>query len=294
MELLANLQFLQPRLGSSLLLFLTSSPESEISQEDKISLYSEFCQAMGTDCSLGDWLVRDLTQCQDDDVDLFLHLIPHLYHLLPEATLGNVPLLYLIVSCVDGSQIMTLVTKIVSQQLILLNGNTCQIIMEASLTWETFEQYAFWHIYNAHELPIKLIQNFLPKLSAKTDAEALTNVMFILKKKVPTVEILSKCLTREPAGDDFLSSLCCFWMKYCPKVLPGIVAALVTKCLGLEGGRKRKADPRLQEKPIILQLLGHFTPFFFSFSETKTLLITNSIFTSSCVSRRSCCCSKMI
>ena len=134
----------------------------------------------------------------------------------------------MIVSCVDGSQIHSLVSKIVSQQLILLHGDTCQAILETSLTWETFEQTAFWLLYNAHELPFILIQNFLPKLSAKPHAEALTHVMFILKRKKPYVEVLSKCLTREPAGDDFLSSLCCFWMKYCPQVLAESVAILVT------------------------------------------------------------------
>ena len=97
MELLANLHFLQPRLGYCLLLFLITYPESEISQDDKITLYTEFCQAIGTDCSLADSLVRDLTQCQKDDVDLFVYLVPHLYHLLPRPNLGNIPLLYLIV-----------------------------------------------------------------------------------------------------------------------------------------------------------------------------------------------------
>ena len=262
MELLANLQFLQPRLGYCLLLFLTSSPEADISQEDKINLYTEFCQATASGCSLGDCLVRDLTGCQDDDVDLFIHLIPSLFRLFPNSTLGNVPLFYLIVSCVDGSQIQHLVFKIVSQQLILLHGDSCLAVMEASLDWETFEQYAFWNIYNAHELPIASIQNFLPKLSSKHHAEALTHVLFILKKKKANTEILSKCIKREPAGDDFLSTLCGFWMKYCPKLLTSAVAELVTKSISQDGTRKRKVDPRIraQEKSSIMQVLGHFTP----------------------------------
>merc|ERR1719233_1950317 len=262
MELLANLQFLQPRLGYCLLFFLTSSSEADISQEDKISLYTEFCHALASGCSLADCLVRDLTSCQDDDVDLFLYLVPSLYRLLPSSTLGNVPLFYLIVSCVDGSQIQHLVYKIVSQQLILLHGDTCLAVMEASLEWETFEQYAFWNIYNAHELPIASIQNFLPKLSSKLHAEALTNVLFILKKKKANMEILNKCIKREPAGDDFLSTLCGFWMKYCPRLLTSAVAELVTKSISQDGTRKRKADPRtrVQEKSSIMQILGHFTP----------------------------------
>ena len=194
-------------------------------------------------------------------MDLFLYLVPHLYQLLPHSTLGNVALLYLIVSCVDGSHIQSLVSKIVSQHLTLFHGDTCQVILEASLSWETFEQFAFWQLYNAHELPLSPILNFLPKLSVKSDAEALTNVMLIVKKKHPTVEIVAKCVAREPAGDDYFSSLCCFWMKYAEEKLASIIMLFVNKILNQDvGGRKRKSDLRIQERPMTLQLVGHFTP----------------------------------
>eukprot|EP00092_Neocalanus_flemingeri_P039033 GFUD01042492.1.p1 GENE.GFUD01042492.1~~GFUD01042492.1.p1 ORF type:complete len:1017 (-),score=289.29 GFUD01042492.1:159-2987(-) len=260
MELLANLQFLQPRVGYCLLLYLISSQAQSSHEDDSLSPYTEFCQALGTDCSLAACLVRDLTQCQNDDVDLFLYLVPPLYDLLPHSTLGNVPLLYLIVSCVDGSQVQSLVSKIVSQQLTLLHGDTCQPILEASLSWETFEQFAFWQLFNAHDLPLYPILNFLPKLSVKSDAEALTSVMLLLKKKVPTEKMISKCLAREPAGDDFFSALCSFWMKYCEEKLASMVVVFLSKYLNEgAGSKKRRADLKI-EKPLTLQLLGHFTP----------------------------------
>ena len=76
------------------------------------------------------------------------------------------------------------------------------------------------------------------------------------------MEILNKCIKREPAGDDFLSTFCGFWMKYCPRLLTSAVAELVTKSISQDGTRKRKADPRtrVQEKSSIMQILGHFTP----------------------------------
>ena len=144
-ELLANLKFLQPRVGYYLLLYLIANTKSQFTPEDKSSIYTEFCQALGTDCSLAACLVNDLTQCQNDDVDLFLFLVPPLYQLLPLSTHGNVDLIYLIVACVDGTQILSLTTKIVSQQLTLLHGDSLAPVLEASLSWETFEQFAFWH-----------------------------------------------------------------------------------------------------------------------------------------------------
>lgn len=46
-------------------------------------------------------LVNDMRQCQEDDVNLFVYLIPEIYTNFPKASIGNVDLLYL-VSC-DGT-----------------------------------------------------------------------------------------------------------------------------------------------------------------------------------------------
>ena len=59
---------------------------------------------------------------------------------------GNVDLLYLVVSCVDASQIQTLVCHIVARDFIMFKKDSFQPVLTVSLSWETFEQYALWQV----------------------------------------------------------------------------------------------------------------------------------------------------
>ena len=50
-------------------------------------------------------------------------------------------------------------------------------------------------------------------------------------------------------------------MKYAEEKLASIIMLFVNKILNQDvGGRKRKSDLRIQERPMTLQLVGHFTP----------------------------------
>ena len=130
--------------------------------------------------SLDICLVNDMRQCQEDDVNLFVWLIPDIYTHFQKAAIGNVDLLYLVVSCVDGSQIQTLVCHIVARDFLMFKKDSFQPVIQASLMWETFEQYALWQLLSGHDLPIDCILPLIPKLSFDADAEALTHVMILL------------------------------------------------------------------------------------------------------------------
>ena len=204
--LLTSLANLEPRLGYYLLHFLTTA--QEIPEEDKICCYTKFCQMRDLSCEAG--LLVDLRHCQNEDVSLLIHLVPHLYQLLPQATLGSVELLYLVVSSVDSGQLQDLVQQVVGQRLVLLDQASCQPVLQASLLWETFEQLIFWQLYLAHELPLATLLKFLSILDTKHHGEAATNVIYILKKKQPTVEILKHLFQRSPHREDLLLPTLCY------------------------------------------------------------------------------------
>ena len=87
-----------------------------------------------------------MRQCQEDDVTLFVWLTPDIYTQFQKAAIGNVDLLYLVVSAVDGLQIQTLLCYIVSREFIMFKKDSVQSVINISLTWETFEQYALWQL----------------------------------------------------------------------------------------------------------------------------------------------------
>ena len=72
-------------------------------------------------------------------------VFPNFRHFTKHAV-GNVDLLYLVVSCVDGRQVQQLVCHVVAKDFHMFKKDSVQMALQASLNWETFEQYAFWQV----------------------------------------------------------------------------------------------------------------------------------------------------
>ena len=206
--LLASLATLQPTLGSRLLHHLVVTA---MENEQKVEVFKTFCEARGLSCEAG--LARDLEVCRDEDVDLLVMVVPHLYRLMAEVVLGKVDIFHLLVSCLDGSQLLLLVEEVVGQQLTLLTADTCATILQASLEWETVEQMLLWQIYHAHDLPVSCLVELMPHLRPH-HSEAAAATILALKKKKPSVEMLGRLVERPP-GDTMLAAMFAFWHRYC-------------------------------------------------------------------------------
>ena len=55
-------------------------------------------------------------------------------------------------------------------------------IPDASLEWETIEQYFLWQLIATHNIPTEHLMPILPKLEFHSHAEALTSIMIQLKQ----------------------------------------------------------------------------------------------------------------
>ena len=144
LAVMAELYSLQPRLGYYLLYYLKCY--NHLDTKSKSGLYKDLMLTIDENNSLDLCLVNDMRQCQEDDVSLFVWLTPDIYTQFQKAAIGNVDLLYLVVSAVDGLQIQTLLCYIVSREFIMFKKDSVQSVINISLTWETFEQYALWQL----------------------------------------------------------------------------------------------------------------------------------------------------
>merc|ERR1719333_1030378 len=102
LAVMAELYGLQPRLGYYLLYYLKCYNQLDV--KSKSGLYKDLMLTIDENNSLDICLVNDMRQCQEDDVTLFVWLTPDIYTQFQKAAVGNVDLLYLVVSCVDGCQ----------------------------------------------------------------------------------------------------------------------------------------------------------------------------------------------
>ena len=80
LKLLGEFYALQPRVGYYLLYFLNAS-NRHINRDSKAkaNVYRDLCEEIDSKFSLDICLVNDMRQCQEDDVSLFVYLIPDIY-----------------------------------------------------------------------------------------------------------------------------------------------------------------------------------------------------------------------
>ena len=239
LTVLAELYGLQPRLGYYLLYYLKAY--NKLDSKSRSSLYKDLMLTIDDNNSLDICLVNDMRQCQEDDVALFVWLCPDIYTYFQKAAIGNVDLLYLVVSCVDGRQIETLICHIIARDFIMFKKDSFQPVISASLTWETFEQFALWQLLSGHDLPVDCLLPLLPKLSYDSHAEALTHIMILLKREKPTAELVKHLMSREPRPKDrFVTSVLTCWINDYEEKLGDLLGSQLCKQSSPAGGKRKR------------------------------------------------------
>ncbi|XP_060581601.1 integrator complex subunit 3-like, partial [Ruditapes philippinarum] len=198
LQLLGEMYMKQPRIGYHLLYFLKVGKLND----EKMSTYKDFVKSLDG-YSLESCLMADMKICQEDDVRLFTFLMPDIYTHFPNTCMGSAELLQLIVSSIDGSQLQDLICQILQGNLVMFRKESFLSVLNASLEWETLEQYFLWQLITAHNIPVEHIMPILPKLDFQTHAEALTSIMVLLKQDCPSSDLLRPILCRECKRNDF-------------------------------------------------------------------------------------------
>jgi len=239
LAVMAELYGLQPRLGYYLLYYLKCYNRLEV--KAKAGLYRDLMLTIDENNSLDICLVNDMRQCQEDDVSLFVWLTPDIYTQFQKAAIGNVDLLYLVVSCVDGYQIQKLLCHIVSRDFIMFKKDSVQSVINVSLGWETFEQYALWQLLSGHDLPVDCILPLIPKLEYDKHAEALTHIMIQLKREKPTADLVKHLMSRDPTPKDrFVTSVLTCWINEYEDKLGDLIGSQLCKQASPAGGKRKR------------------------------------------------------
>lgn len=76
----------------------------------KSHVYKEFCETQ--EVELNECLLSDLQLCQEDDSSMFCWLVPAVYNQFSKIVVGNEDFLHLVVSTIDGSQLLELICLI--------------------------------------------------------------------------------------------------------------------------------------------------------------------------------------
>uniref|UniRef100_T1JE28 SOSS complex subunit A homolog n=1 Tax=Strigamia maritima TaxID=126957 RepID=T1JE28_STRMM len=250
--LLAEIYNRQPKLGYQLLYFHKVSKVND----NKMSTYRDFCKTLDGK-GLEPCLLHDLKLCQEDDIRLFYYLIPDIYSTFPNIAIGSPELLNLIVACIDSRQLQELICVILQKNLVMFRKDSFLSILNASLEWETFEQYCLWQLIAAHNIPVDYVLPILPKLEFIAHAEALTSILLLLKQEKPTTELVKHIMCREVKQQDFfVVSVLKYWSQEHEEKLAELIASQLNKSNVSPNKRKRQQGNKTQA-PNIEQTLAH-------------------------------------
>ncbi|TGZ61192.1 hypothetical protein CRM22_008120 [Opisthorchis felineus] len=207
--LLTEMQTKQPRLGYHLLFFLKVSNVND----ETMTIYRNFC-ASQENPNLRDSLFKDMQLLADDNRRLFAYLLPDVYTVFASELMNDAGFMHLVVSTLDPSMCNTLICEIVRGHMNMFQSDDLSPLLKASLQWNSIEQFFFWQLINAHEIPTR---SFLPLVKCVEPAkhpEATANLILLFKLEKPSFELVRALLSRSGPNDALSVTALHFWS--CP------------------------------------------------------------------------------
>ncbi|RWS28789.1 integrator complex subunit 3-like protein [Leptotrombidium deliense] len=251
LNILSEMALHRKSIGYLLLYFMKVSK----SQDSRMSAYREYAKGVGKDLSTA--ILSDMRVCQEEDVKTLCFLVPDIYTYFNSIVINNAEFLNLIVSCIDSTQLQDLICHILQGNMSMFKKDTFLSILNASLEWETFEQYCLWQLIAAHNIQVENVLPVLPKLEFQTHAEALTNILLLLKRQEPTADIMKHIISRDvKESDNFVVSVLKYWTQEHSEKLADLINVHLVKT-NSTGKRKRQTGNKGQLTNSAEQLLLH-------------------------------------
>ncbi|KAF2364795.1 Integrator complex subunit 3 [Trinorchestia longiramus] len=268
--LVSALQKIRPSTGYRLLFYIKAAAKTRTTDpSDQISfqVYRDLWKSSGQK-DLSGFIVRDLTVCSEDDPRLLCWLLPHLYHSFSKHTTGNAELVHLVLQRLDAAQLHDLVCLVLQGTLTMFDNSSFANILDKSLSWESVEQFFLWQLARAHEIPVDCCLSVLHRLrfSSHTDtvasvhAEALANILMMLRRESPSESLLKHLLQRELRPEDpTVATILQYWVqRYEDKMAKLINDIVNNKPPASPNKRKRNQGGGKHNSHVTLdQLLSH-------------------------------------
>ncbi|KAK9765526.1 hypothetical protein K7432_006088 [Basidiobolus ranarum] len=171
------------------------------------------------DAPLEDQLLKDMTNLQESQINLFYEILPYIFRKYAEICIGNTGFLHLAVAMMDPSQVYHLMTSLNSDELVMFGQLDYEASVAPTLEWETFEQICVWQLIAAEIAgkiePVEMLfSSLFGKLKADANPEALNGLLALLRTVPPTKQIVSTLGNHRDGGyDPFFRSCLTQWSR---------------------------------------------------------------------------------
>lgn len=239
LTLLGALHTVDQKFGYRFLFFLKAS----VTDDERLTIYEDFANTFRGEKTLQGCLRDDLKVCQDYDIKAFRYIICSIYKKFPEYVVGNSEVLHMLVGTMEPRQLNQLMSEITLGELTVFGEDSkLDTLLESTLEWESFEQQCVWHLIQAEDVLLESFVNILPSLKKDLHAEALSNLLILMKSVAPSADLVIPVLSMECSekrpGNQFSVSLLRYWAQEYPRDLAQLIGQQL--CKQASASKKRK------------------------------------------------------
>ena len=197
---------------------------------------------------------------------------------------GNIPMVRLIVSCIDPEQLNVIISEILLDEIKLFDEEILLPILVDSLQWESYEQTFLWQLIAADEMNCESLIPLIHKINWCQHPEACTAITLRLKREKPNLQILKHIYSRHSnnstgnimstSGSSQLSdgdrdekedmlcvSLLYYWSVTCSPLLADLTKRLITgtsNTTAAKSAQGRNANTTSPHRnPTLTEILRH-------------------------------------
>lgn len=239
LTLLGALHSVDNKIGYRFLFFLKAS----VLDDERLTMYEDFASTFRGEKTIQACLCEDLKVCQDYDIKAFRYIISSIYKKFPEHVVGNSEVLHMLVGIMEPRQLNQLMSEITLGELTIFGEDSkLDSLLESTLEWESFEQQCVWHLIQAEDVLLESFVNILPSLKQDQHAEALSNLLILMKSVSPSTDLVIPVLSMECSdkrpGNQFSVSLLRYWAQEYSRELAQLIGQQL--CKQASAGKKRK------------------------------------------------------
>uniref|UniRef100_A0A1Q3G233 SOSS complex subunit A homolog n=1 Tax=Culex tarsalis TaxID=7177 RepID=A0A1Q3G233_CULTA len=270
-NLLTYIQKHIPSTGFFLLYFLKVYAKLQSRRKDnsqgifKSSVYTHFCDVI--ESKLEHQLTFDLDLLEKNNSHIFFWILPDLFKEYKHVMMNNCEILSILIGAVDANNLRDIIFSVTQGKLVIFRSDDIMQVIRDSLEFETFEQFCFWQLLQAHDIPLESFQDILPELDTSRHAEALTYILLLLRNEKPSTDLVKCLLSRDSRNkaDAFVISVLRCWCEEYEGKLSEIIASLLTSKYPQNSPNKRKrplkSSPSQNCSPSSDQILHHLEHF---------------------------------
>jgi integrator complex subunit 3 len=158
--ILSLLQYVQkhvPTAGCMLLYYLKSYAKMQTKSFNfKKKCYELFYGS--SDLNMGKALAKDLTMLKQLSSSLLSWILPDIYREFKHVLVNNSEVLRIVVCCIDAKNFKDLIYNVIQGKLLMLEDYGVLDVIRSSFDFETFEQFYFWQLVQAHDIPFDTLK----------------------------------------------------------------------------------------------------------------------------------------